>query len=377
MKHKILYIKNSSSKFNLNTYNVQAIGLGKAFCQLGFDYDFMFFSKKNSLVKEKRINGHTFRILEKKGIRFFRSEYCRSVLNNRFLSNYDIVISTEYGQIMTYCLSRVAKNIVMYSGPYYNLFKFPFVSPIYDLFFNKSINKNCKAKFVKSSLAKKYLEEKGFNNLYNIGVGLDTERFDENTCINDETKTIQLFMQNNPCLLYVGSLSKRKNFPFLLKVYQQVVRIHPEIKLVIIGKGNDHFVNRCLKHIDESARNGILRVQSVDNPQLKFLYPLAKAFLLPSKQEIFGMVILESMYLGAPVITSNNGGSSTLIEGQNTGIIIHDFEVNHWVDAIEKILTDSVDTKEMISLAHDLVKTKYSWLNLAKEMLETVGLSYE
>ena len=101
---------------------------------------------------------------------------------------------------MTYLVSKKTQNVVLYSGPYYNLFKLPFVSPFYDLFFTKSINKNCKAKFVKSQLAKSYLEKKGYTDLHNIGVGLDTSRFEPKTDIQPSTQAIIDIMKNNRCI---------------------------------------------------------------------------------------------------------------------------------------------------------------------------------
>lgn len=372
MKHKILYVKNSSSKFNLNTYNVQAIGLGKAFCKLGFDYDFLFFSKEDSILREEYIAGHRLRITSRKGIRILRSEYCHSVLNEDFLGQYDFIISTEYGQVMTYCLSKVSKNVVLYSGPYYNLFKLPFMSPIYDFFFTKEINDQCKAKFVKSILAKEYLEAKGYTNLVNIGVGLDVERFDRNVPIQAETQKIIDFMTTNDCVLYVGSLSDRKNFPFLIDVYTKLKSERNNIKFVVIGKGDPRYVKRYVDRIPRQYRDDLLRIEKIDNSQLKYIYPLAKAFLLPSKQEIFGMVLLESMYLGAPVITSRNGGSTTLIEGRNTGTIISEFDVRKWVNAIEQYLDNPSETTAMTERAHQLISRDFVWTSLAKKILQTV-----
>lgn len=372
-KGKILYIKNSSSKVNLSTYNVQAVGLGKAFCKLGYDYDFIFFSNENKVVQDNTIYGHRMRILSKKGLRILRSYYCKEILNTEYLQQYDFVISTEYGQIMTYLLGKSSNNVVMYSGPYYNLFKLPFVSPIYDALFTESINKNLKYKFVKSKLAQKYLESKGYTGLYNIGVALDVERFNADVEIKSDTKKIMDFMKANRCILYVGALSDRKNYPFLLEVYQKVHKDNPDVKFVIIGKGKEQYVNKHMNALTAEEKNGIYRLERIDNAQLKYIYPLAKAFLLPSKLEIFGMVLLESMYLGAPVVTSWNGGSSTLIDGCNTGIVVREFDSNKWKTAVQKYLDDEVYTVEVTQNAHELITTEYIWDALAKKMLTKIN----
>ena len=366
---KILYVKNSSSKVNLNTYNVQALGLGRAFCRQGFDYDFIYFSNTEKTILEENINGHKLQVISKKGTRLLRSYVCNEVLDRGFLESYDIVISTEYGQIMTYLLSKNATNVVMYSGPYYNLFKIPFISPIYDKIFTKSINSNCSNKFVKSELAKEYLEKKGYTDLINIGVGLDTTRFDKDISITPQTNQIERFMRNNRCILYVGALSDRKNFSFMLEVYEEVLKTHPDMKFVLIGKGNKQYVESVLSKVSEKVRNGLLRVDSIDNEQLKFIYPLAKAFLLPSKLEIFGMVLLEAMYLGAPVITSWNGGSSTLISGKETGQIVRIFDAKLWANAVIKYVDNDEYTSNVTTNARELVSKVYNWDNLAEIIL--------
>ncbi len=373
MCKKILYIKNSSSKLNLNTYNVQAVGLGKAFCALGYDYDFLFFSNKDELVSEQLIDGHTMRIISKKGIRILRSYLCTEILDSDFLKQYDFVISTEYGQMMTYFLSKKTDNVVMYSGPYYNLFKLPFVSPIYDLLCTKSINENVRCKFVKSVLAKEYLESKGYTDLINIGVALDVERFDSPVEMKQETSELVEYMRQNRCILYVGALSDRKNFPFLLEVYRRLLKDKDDIKFVMIGKGDPSYVNKHMRTLTEQEKAGIYRVERIDNAQLKYIYPLAKAFLLPSKLEIFGMVLLESMYLGAPVVTSRNGGSTTLIEGKNTGIIVPEFDADQWVTAINSYLDDADFTSETTAKAKQLISADYNWRALASRMLAHIA----
>ena len=76
-KGKILYIKNSSSKVNLSTYNVQAVGLGKAFCKLGYDYDFIFFdsnTKKRKIISRVKQSIDIINIKRSKGIKYFEIE---------------------------------------------------------------------------------------------------------------------------------------------------------------------------------------------------------------------------------------------------------------------------------------------------------------
>ena len=196
--------------------------------------------------------------------------------------------------------------------------------------------------------------------------------FDEKVVIKPETKKLIDYMKNNKCILYVGSLSDRKNYPFLLKIYQRLLEERSDIKFVMIGKGKAKYVNKYMNMLPEKVKNGIYDVSQIDNAQLKYVYPLAKAFLLPSKLEIFGMVLLESMYLGSPVVTSRNGGSTTLIEGKNTGIIVSEFDVEKWVKAVEKYIDDEEYSSATTRRAKELIANEYNWNVLAKKILDYI-----
>ena len=102
---------------------------------------------------------------------------------------------------MTYLISRHTDRIVMYSGPYTNLFMLPFFSPIYDVLLTQKINSQIKLKLAKSELANEFLTKKGYENVHTVGVGLDYERFDNEHEIKPETQQIVDYMQNNKCIL--------------------------------------------------------------------------------------------------------------------------------------------------------------------------------
>ena len=382
-KGKILLVRSAPYDLDINTYNVQEVGLGKAFCELGFDFDFITFKRKAPFNESVFYDNGTCkaRLIEKGRLRFDRWGVNLKLCKRDFLSQYDMIISSEYFQLESYLLSKQSKNVVIYNGPYYNLFLMKFLSPIYDRLFTKAINNNVRCIFVKSRLAQSYLENKGYNKICKLGVALDTERFDKINEMDSVTGGVVEYMQNHRCLLYVGALSDRKNLPFMLKVYELALRKDPTLKFVMIGKSKTSAISKLCGRKDEDyenlffeklsphVRNGILRVQKIDNPQLKYVYPLAKAFLLPSKQEIFGMVLLEAMYLRTPVITSLNGGSSMLIEGKETGQIVEEFEVEQWVDAIFRYIDNPTYTEKITNNAHSLIRDEFNWKVLALKML--------
>lgn len=382
MAKKILFLRTPPYDINPNSYNNQQIGLGKAFCRLGYDFDFVTFKKRDQkewVFFEQ--NGCRARWIEMPRMRFMRWGINKDVLKKEFVGQYDVILVQEYYQIMTYLISKHTDRIVMYSGPYTNLFMLPFFSPIYDALLTKKINRQIKLKLAKSELANEFLTKKGYENVHTVGVGLDYERFDNEHDIKPETQQIVDFMRNNKCILYVGSLWSVKNYPFLLKVYEKVLQRDPEVKFVLIGKSkaspwakligktDDSYAKSVEKNLPEKVKNGMYHVTRIDNPQLKYIYPMAKAFLLPSKFEIWGMVLMEAMYLGAPVVTGKNGGSTTLIDSEEYGQIVEELDADKWADAVMKFINDNDYAERVKNNAFLRVKYEYNWNVIAKKML--------
>lgn len=380
---KVLLVRSAPFDANPQGYNVQEMGLAKALCDKGFDVDWYALKSKNQttfIFYEK--NKHVARCVEIPRTRFFRWGINLELCKKSFLEQYDLVICFEYMQLMTFLIARHIKNGILYSGPYYNLFTFKFFSPIFDLFATNRINRSFSKIFTKSILAKKFLERKGYSNVSSVGVGLDVDRFQQDVGLKPETQALISYMKTNRCLLYVGALSKRKNYPFLLEVYSRVLEKYPDIKLVVIGRGvaplfmkllgksGSRYVECCEKKFSQEVLKGIKHIEQIDNDQLKYIYPLAKVFLLPSKQEIFGMVLLESMYFGVPVIASENGGSKTIIENQESGQIVKEFDALKWADAVAKYIENPNYTRIVVENARKIVATEYSWATIASKFLK-------
>ncbi len=381
---KILLVRATPNDLDINGYNVQQIGIGKVFVKLGYDYDFITFKRDGKSCKEIVFfeeNGHVAKVIEKPRFRFFRWGINFGIARKEFLDQYDLIICQEYYQLQTYLCSKASSKVVLYNGPYYNLFMPKWFSPIYDKFIGPKLNRQIKYKFVKSVLSEQFLASKGYDSLYNIGVGLDTSRFDNETEIKPETQKLIDFMNQNRCILYVGALSSRKNYPFLLETYQKVLEYDPDIKFVMIGKSvvsalaklvgikDEAYAAKFYNKLPQNVKDGIYHIKRIENSQLKFIYPLAKAFLLPSKLEIFGMVLLEAMYLGTPVITSRNGGSTTLIDGRETGQIVAEFDAEKWAAAVMKFVDNPEYTTKVKKNAAELIRDEYNWFVLANKFL--------
>ena len=380
-KGKVLFVRTPPYDVNPNTYNMQQVGIGRAFCDKGYDYDFITFKKKDPkewVFYEK--DGCVGRYIEKPRLRLLRWGINTSLCDPAFLKQYDLIICQEYYQLQTYLMSRRTDRLAVYSGPYYNMFMPKCLSPIYDALFAKKLSANVRRIFVKSILAKEYLEKKGYTGVQNVGVAIDTSRYAD-VRIAPETQKLADYMRENRCLLYVGALSSRKNYPFLLEVYRAALKIYPDLKLVTIGAGKASAMQKLTGkkdsyypgHFDvrltDAERSGITHIKSMDNAQLKFIYPMAKVFLLPSLKEIFGMVLLEALYFGAPTVSSRNGGSLTLMPDERYGQIVEPFDVDLWVKAIRRFMDDEAYTRSVIDAARGRIESDFVWDRIVEQFM--------
>ncbi len=372
----LLYLRNGPWKPHINYYNMQEIGLCKAFSDYGWNCDILYYSDENrneNLFYNERKQTR-IKILWRKGLKIFRTGIYPSILKKNVLNRYDLIITTEYGQMMSLLVCFFSRKVFLYTGPYYNLFKIPFFSPLYDRLFTKILNAKIKHIFCKSQLAFDYLTKKGYStsNMSVLGVGLDDTRYHNIIEMTESTGMLKKTLIENDCILYVGSLDDRKNFPFLLKLFTRFknLRIGKCTKLILIGTGKEKYINRFKKKIPVDVRDSIVHVCKIENAQLKYIYPFAKCLLLPSKKEIFGMVLLESMFFGCIPVTTKNGGGCTLINNGENGFVVDSFVESEWIFVLKKIFSDDFLRIKMAESAQKTIREKFLWKVLAKKILE-------
>ena len=371
---KVLYVRSAPYVLTFDNYNLQEVGLGKAFCRQGYDFDLVYYSKENR-DQVIDVGDRKLSILWRRGIKLFRSGIYPFLLHKSFLDKYDIVIASEYGQITSYLLASIHPNVYLYNGPYYNLFKIPFIEPIYDKVFCKKINQLMKITFCKTQMAADYIGKKGITNTTVTGVGLDISKFDAEKEISLETQKLLNQMDGKRNLLYVGSIIPRKNTELLIKTFVELKKDNnfKDVQLVLVGKGDEGYINKCKSFITDEVKDDVVWCKFIKNAQLKFIYNRAYAFLLPSIQEIFGMVLLEAMYFGVPVISSHSAGAGTLIQNGVNGLIVDEYDVISWKCAMESLLDDGQFAEKLGRNATDTIKSDFMWDSIANKMLKYIG----
>lgn len=133
----------------------------------------------------------------------------------------------------------------------------------------------------------------------------------------------------------IGNLIELKGFDLLVEAFAEAFKDDKSVKLNIVGAGPE---KEKLQHIvnQYDLNNNIVLLDEVGRDKLKVLYPESDAFVLASKSETFGVVFIEAMATGLPVIATDCGGPSDFVNEQN-GYLIPVNDKKSLVDALMKM----------------------------------------
>lgn len=363
---KILIVRPSSIPMNIKTYNAQELGLAKSLVKKGHVADVVYYTDSSEYTiqeididNEKKVKIHWV-----PGNKFLHFALFDKKILNRIVLDYDIIQTGEYNQYISYyLLKQNLKPVVIYHGPYFN----PKISSrimtfLFDLIFLKRYLKINPSFISKSNLAEQFLKSKGFLDITTIGVGLDTSALNVN---NIETK---IRKDKEKRLLYVGNITKGKNILFLLKIMKNINKNKNNVKLYIVGSGPQNYVNKCKKYISNNKLEGVVNlVGKVEQKNISKYYEQSDLFIFPSTREIYGMVMMEAMLFGVPVMTTLHGGSSTVIKNNINGYVINNYDVDEWTKKIIEYLEN--DSVEIQKNAQKTILNEFVWDELCKKYI--------
>ncbi len=374
---KIAILRTCSSKADLKNYNAQNIGFGTALIKLGVSVD--FYSRfvgveKNTLFKE--CDGHKLMLLPLNGFVLKEVTYYPGLVKQIINGGYDVVHMLEDSQLMNFIIVSAAKKrglkTVLYQGMYedYNGLGFIY-QKIFDRLYKNRLIKNFDVVLAKTDFAKKYLEQKGYRNVSVQNVGLNiidkTHLYDNFNSIENFTKKV------DKVLLYVGVLEKRRDILFLLKCLKEINEkvIDYKVGLIVVGKGPDsELVSDGVD--DLCLSENVLIVDEIPNDQLECVYKVSDLFVLPSYYEIYGMVILESLFYGVPVISSPTAGATAILNKELFGSIVI-MEIDIWVENILRYL-EGKHEKDIGNRRRSYIKKFFSWDNIAESYLKRINI---
>jgi D-inositol-3-phosphate glycosyltransferase len=175
-----------------------------------------------------------------------------------------------------------------------------------------------------------------------IPCGVDTDLFAPR---DRETARAVLGLGPGPLLLWVGRIDPIKGLETLLDAVARVRASGRLARLLIVGgdadelrDGHEAVLRRRLAAL--GIGDAVQFVAAQAQPALPDYYAAADVTLLPSYYESFGMVALEAMACGSPVIASRVGGLTTTVRDGVTGFLVPEGDVTALAERIETVLDD-------------------------------------
>lgn len=165
------------------------------------------------------------------------------------------------------------------------------------------------------------------------------------------TVDIEKYLRKKPAeyrpgntLLYVGSLIGRKGLDLLMPA---LACTSPEIKLVIVGEGAEESVLRDqIEGLGLAER--VIFKGFLEGEALKECYENSDAFVIPTREDCYGLVILEAMCASLPVIASKYAdGAFDIMENGVHGAIVDPYQKEELAVAIEDIFADEERLRKM------------------------------
>lgn len=381
---KICIILSNSTIASRFFYNSQEIGLAKALIGLRVNVDICTYSKRNgnkiNITVLETKNGHEIRLLEYDGLRFpGQQAFSLTLLYYlwRNTARYDIVQVHDSTQIMTVLTSWVSKrtkvSCLLYQGMYrdFDAQWKKALQKIYDILFMRVLFSSLSVVIGKTESALVYLRSKGMPTrlpVKVIPVGLDISVFSQESSLG-QCKETNMYYD----VLYIGKLEERRMPDFKAELLLELCRLKNDFKACVIGDGpnREAFIEKIKGLI---ASGQVTYIPKVENKNLADIYRKSKVLLNPTNYEIFGMVILEAMYFGVPVIASAEAGPKEIINNGVDGILLEGFELDAWKNAIINLLDNEKIRVEMGKWASNKIREKFVWGHIALQFKESYDL---
>ncbi len=145
----------------------------------------------------------------------------------------------------------------------------------------------------------------------------------------------EILQKKDKFFLSVGRISKFKNIDLLINAFEKISKNHPAYTLIIAGDGEEkENLEKLVAKKDIADK--ITFLGKISDEKKNELYKKARATMLCSENEPFGIVPVESMMHGTPVIAHNSGGPKETIKNNETGFLFKDR--NDLVDCMKNMI---------------------------------------
>jgi len=229
------------------------------------------------------------------------------------------------------------------------------LSPLTTKLHQKTITKTTQLITITRQVAKLYQNTQ--KPITTIPLGVDTNQF---------KPTPKAYNSENPEILYTGSLYPLKGVHHLIQAFSIVTKQQPNARLRIIGIGpQQNTLKQLAKALKLDTKTTFQNF--IPHTQIAQHYQNCTIYCFPSLGEPFGKTIIEAMSCAKPVIATNQGGATEIIENNKTGILVPPANPKQLAQKILYLLQTPEKMKQLGENARKTAEKQYSWETIAEK----------
>ena len=203
-----------------------------------------------------------------------------------------------------------------------------------------------------------------------LPTGIEPELFEhdeaESVVFREKLEALYPRLTGKRILLFAGRVAKEKNVGFLLKILPEITARHPDVILLVVGNGPD------LEFFQDEARKAGIDEDCVftgylDRRDLALIYTISEIFVFPSLTDTQGLVTLEAMLSGTPVVAIGALGTLMVMGGDNGGFMVKNNKAEFSARVLE--LLDNQELRKRKSVEAKIHARSWSIDELTKKLL--------
>lgn len=181
-------------------------------------------------------------------------------------------------------------------------------------------------------------------------------------------------LKTPPTAVFAGRLVREKGVDLLLRAFAMVTPKIPEARLIICGEGPERLrLEELVLELNLSACVSMRGLQP--HQEVARMFGEAWAVAVPSRwEEPFGLVALEAMMAGAPVVASHSGGLAEIVRDGQTGFLVPPGDVDALAEALFRLLRDRQLSERFGQAGRELVLAEFSETRMVDRFVELYQL---
>lgn len=273
---------------------------------------------------------------------------------------FDIIhIQGELAQSLAYFAIKYSNscNFITFHSCHEGSIGYTLMEPLMEQYFRK-----IDGLIAVSTVARDSAQQHFRGNYRIIPNGVDIRRF------HDRLPPLAGLAANQPKILFVGRFEPRKGLKYLLQAMPRVKQAFPKATLVIVGSG---FMEKYYRRLAKKyMKDNVIFTGNVGRDDLPRYYASCDVFCSPAiGAESFGIILLEAMATGIPIVASDIPGYRTVLDDGQEGLFAQPYRADDLADKIVTLLRDPNLRIEMGRRGR-LKAQRYDWPIIARQVLD-------